>query len=109
MALEEKKRGSDTDSVVDEKLTPTYPADKEFARPDGHHDAPLVDLKAAALSDQVGDVFDDVRAIDLGQDGKERPIGVFLVDTMDDICSTLTSLFARDGHGLCRPTHLARG
>lgn len=25
-----------------------------------------------------GDVYDDVRAIDMGEDGKERPIGLFL-------------------------------
>ena len=26
-----------------------------------------------------GDVYDDVRAIDMGEDGKERPIGLFLL------------------------------
>ena len=67
--LDEKKSASD-DSIVVEQLSP---ADKELESP--LHDVPLVDLKTVALTDQVGDVFDDVRAIDLGADGKERPIG----------------------------------
>lgn len=61
---EEKKAGS-IDSVIDEKSLEAPPL----------HDVPLVDLKTAALTEHVGEVFDDVRAIDLGQDGKERPIG----------------------------------
>ncbi|KAI0797406.1 OPT oligopeptide transporter [Irpex lacteus] len=60
---EEKKAGS-IDSVIDEKSLEAPPL----------HDVPLVDLKTAALTEHVGEVFDDVRAIDLGQDGKERPI-----------------------------------
>ncbi|KAI0089664.1 OPT oligopeptide transporter [Irpex rosettiformis] len=61
--LVEKKEGS-IDSIIDEKSLEAAPI----------HDAPLVDLKTAALNDHVGEVFDDVRAIDLGQDGRERPI-----------------------------------
>ncbi|KAF7799677.1 hypothetical protein EIP86_010917 [Pleurotus ostreatoroseus] len=67
LSEKDKKDGS-TDSIIDEKL----PFDeKEFGelQPEG-----LVDLKAVALSDDVGDVYDNVRAIDLGADGKERPI-----------------------------------
>lgn len=30
-----------------------------------------------AIVNEVGDVFEDVRAIDLGEDGKERPIGAY--------------------------------
>lgn len=62
--MAEEKKTSSVDSIIDEKSLES-PA----------HDAPLVDLKAAALNDQVGDVYDDVRAIDMGADGKERPIG----------------------------------
>ena len=63
--MAEEKKSSSIDSIIDEKSLEAPPL----------HDVPLVDLKAAALHDHVGEVFDDVRAIDLGQDGKERPIG----------------------------------
>lgn len=67
--VDEKKSGS-ADSVVVQPLTPES---KELESL--QYDTPLVDLKTAALTDQVGDVFDDVRAVDLGANGKERPIG----------------------------------
>ncbi|THG93602.1 hypothetical protein EW026_g7677 [Hermanssonia centrifuga] len=64
-----EKQGS-RDSAMDEKLA----LDDRELESSIHGDHPIVDLKAAALSDQVGDVYDNVRAIDLGADGKERPI-----------------------------------
>lgn len=68
--LSEKKEPSE-DSIIDEKLSIS---DNEIELAPGS--APLVDLHAAALSDKwVGDVYDNDRAIDLGMDGKERPIG----------------------------------
>ncbi len=67
-AFSEKKTAS-IDSIIDEKL-PLDENESGELHPDG-----LVDLKAAALSDDVGDVYDNVRAIDLGADGRERPIG----------------------------------
>ena len=72
--VDEKKKEPSVDSlVVDEKLAIS---DHEVELTAGN--APIVDLRAAALSDRVGDVFDDVRAVDLGADGKERPIGKLL-------------------------------
>lgn len=46
-------------------------------RGDSYSDEKHLDEKATApLTDEVvGDVYDDVRIIDLGEDGKERPIG----------------------------------
>ena len=70
LALKEKKSDVSGDSIVDEKLA-IDDSELEVA----HGDKPLVDLKAAALSDNIGDLYDNVRAIDLGADGKERPIG----------------------------------
>lgn len=55
---------TDTSSVVDEKTS--------------YHDekgSPKVDEKHGDL-DHTGDVFEEVREIDLGVDGKERPIGM---------------------------------
>lgn len=68
LGMDEKKHVRD-DSVesIDEKLHGEL---EHVAGAD-----PLVDLKVAALSDNIGDVYDNVRAIDLGADGKERPIG----------------------------------
>ena len=65
-----EKRSASVDSVVNEKLAAS---DSELEVANGGK--PLVDLKAAALSDNIGDTYDNVRAIDLGADGKERPIG----------------------------------
>jgi hypothetical protein len=62
--MSQEKKLSSVESIVNEK-----------ALESPVHDAPLIDLKTAALNDQVGDVYDDVRAIDMGEDGKERPIG----------------------------------
>ena len=65
--------------VVDEKKGGSVDFASEKVPFDGpilESSAPLVDLQKAALSDNVGDVFDDARAIDLGKDGKERPIGM---------------------------------
>ena len=70
LSEKDKKDGS-TDSIIDEKL-PFDEKESGELQPEG-----LVDLKAVALSDDVGDVYDNVRAIDLGADGKERPIGTF--------------------------------
>ena len=67
--LDHEKKAPSEDSVIDEKLS----VDDNIELAPGH--APLVDLRTAALSDKIGDVYDDVRAIDLGADGKERPIG----------------------------------
>ncbi|KAJ3513900.1 hypothetical protein NLJ89_g2700 [Agrocybe chaxingu] len=61
---------------------------------------------AHSIHEDVGDVYDDVRAIDLGEDGKERPIGeslvscpsysyltiLYLVETDVDIATRLISL-----------------
>lgn len=66
--IDEKKDGS-VDSVVVEK--------EPYEGNELEADVPVVDLRKAALNDDIGDVFDDTRAIDLGADGKERPIGKF--------------------------------
>jgi hypothetical protein len=69
--LDEKK--DPVESITDEKLVVD---DHELEHVSGN--GPLVDLRAAALSDNVGGVYDNVRAIDMGADGKERPIGEYL-------------------------------
>lgn len=56
--LSNGKANSHSDSFSDEK-----PGEKD------------VDLTDLALHTDVGDVFDGPRLIDLGEDGKERPIG----------------------------------
>jgi hypothetical protein len=38
-----------------------------------------LDLKEQVTVQEVGDVSEDVRAIDLGADGKERPIGMHVL------------------------------
>jgi hypothetical protein len=43
---------------------------------------------ALAREGPVGDVFDDVREIDLGADGKERPIGKFMFSFVRSITFT---------------------
>jgi hypothetical protein len=43
---------------------------------------------ALAREGPVGDVFDDVREIDLGADGKERPIGKFVLSFMRSVVFT---------------------
>ena len=68
---DKKKRDSSVDSIIDEKI---LVSENEL-----EHNGALVDLHAAALMDNVGDVYDNVRAIDLGADGKERPIGEFAI------------------------------
>lgn len=70
--LDEKKRADSVDSIIDEKLAE-------------HGSDPLVDMKAAALSDNIGDVYDNIRAIDLGADGKERPIGTLISVAVRDV------------------------
>ena len=70
--VSEKPRTSD--SIVDEKAS-LKDHDLEPLDAGGN----LIDLKAAALADDVGDVYDNLRAIDLGADGKERPIGMCLL------------------------------
>ncbi|KAJ3522101.1 hypothetical protein NM688_g8924 [Phlebia brevispora] len=79
--LEKDRKEGSVDSIMDEKLPMDDKESGEF-HPDG-----LIDLKAVALSDDVGDVFDNVRAIDLGADGKERPI-----ETDSDYALRLISL-----------------
>lgn len=75
----DEKRAPSFDS--NEKKAPSVDSDEIVNRVavdelyDKPSKAPIVDLKAAALSSNVGDVYDNVRAIDLGADGKERPIG----------------------------------
>ncbi|EKM57186.1 uncharacterized protein PHACADRAFT_254776 [Phanerochaete carnosa HHB-10118-sp] len=82
--LHEKKAPSEG-SIIDEKLSVQ---DDEIELAPGS--TPLVDLRAAALSDKVGNVYDNVRAVDLGTNGKERPIetdidyAVRLVSLEDD-------------------------
>jgi hypothetical protein len=71
--LDEKKDPS-AESITDEKLV-VDDHELEYASGNG----PLVDLRTAALSDNVGDVYDNVRVIDMGADGKERPIGEYLL------------------------------
>lgn len=87
---------ADTSSVIDEKHS--INDEKGSPRLEDKH-APL---------DDAGDVFEEVREIDLGDDGKERPIG-----TSVSICSPrllLTCrLIARDGPRLCHSSDLARG
>lgn len=74
----DEKRAPSFDS--NEKKAPSVDSDEIVNRVavdelyDKPSKAPIVDLKAAALSSNVGDVYDNVRAIDLGADGKERPI-----------------------------------
>ena len=68
--LTSKKRSGSIESYLDEKFPEAVKDVDESVE-----EVRIVDLKAAALSDDVGDVFDNVRAIDLGADGKERPIG----------------------------------
>ena len=47
-------------------------------------------------SDLQGDVYDDIRAIDMGEDGKERPIGMIFSATLElpitDPCSAETDI-----------------
>lgn len=76
MAVEyiDEKKSASADSVVDDPLSPDSKELESYL-----HDAPLVDLKTVALTEQVGEVYDDVRAVDLGVDGKERPIGESVV------------------------------
>jgi hypothetical protein len=50
------------------KFTESLHSDEKF---DEKHDA--VEVAEPIL----GDVYDDIRAIDLGEDGKERPIGTW--------------------------------
>ena len=56
----QEKQDRSTDSVDGEKL--------------GYHEKVIDGIEVVDLVD-VGDVFEDVRAIDMGPDGKERPIG----------------------------------
>lgn len=87
MAVEyvDEKKSASAESIVDEPLSPDAKEIESYL-----HDVPLVDLRTVALTDQVGGVYDDVRAVDLGADGKERPIetdidyAVRLVSLEDD-------------------------
>ena len=67
----EKKASSDDDSIIDEKLR----MNETGIDADANSEEINHELKAAALTEDVGEVYDNVRAIDLGADGKERPIG----------------------------------
>jgi hypothetical protein len=60
--------------------TPVLPAFPEEKRSNGPPSADFSDEKASVRSDSVGeqdigDVYEDARAVDLDADGKERPIG----------------------------------
>lgn len=88
-----EKEGS-IDSAIDEKL---HLHDEELESSPEHPE--LVSLKAAALSDNVGDVYDNLRAIDLGADGKERPIGMLSSCLFTAIPST--DIPRRNGRRLC--------
>lgn len=92
--LNEKKRVDSVDSIIDEKLA-------------DHGSDPLVDMKTAALNDTVGEAYDNVRAIDLGADGKERPIGKPL--SFRRPLPAAQHLLSRDRHGLRRAVDLTRG
>ena len=65
----------DTSSIIDEK-------DSDDKEPG----SPKVDVKHATAHD-TEDVFEDVRDIDLGEDGKERPIGMYRL-----VCGVRSSL-----------------
>lgn len=88
----------DTSSIVDEK--DSY--DKEPG-------SPKVDVQHVSDHD-AGDVFEDVRDIDLGEDGKERPIGVYpLVRGVILLLTVLFGTFRRNRPRLCHPPCLSGG
>jgi hypothetical protein len=76
-------RGTMDSGSMDEKrfYTDDKPSPPGYADEKGH-----VDVKHLDATD-IGDIADDVRAIDLGADGKERPI-----DTAEDYALRLISL-----------------
>jgi hypothetical protein len=68
--------------MADEITPPLYRRDTAQHEPEIDDKGSIVDEKLAiadvgqvALESDVGDVFESPRAIDLGVDGKERPIG----------------------------------
>lgn len=63
-----ERKGSDS-SVIDEKASGIVDVDNEKGKLDY-----VPGLPADVAVAEVGDVAEDVRAIDLGADGKERPI-----------------------------------
>jgi hypothetical protein len=58
--------------VYDEK-----DAAKEPRHSDSFSDEKVPPTDALGLGEEVEEVYADVRLIDLGEDGKERPIGMF--------------------------------
>lgn len=71
---------SETDLVVDSlpvKGSPSSPGQDSFDEKASYNDEKLEVVRDTDSTSFIGDVYEDVRPIDMGDDGKERPIGMF--------------------------------
>lgn len=69
-----------------------------------YSDEKLGDTKvdnAESILDDVGDVYEDPRQIDLDENGKERPIGESYLLSSHPLRSLRSLLLPRNGHRRC--------
>ena len=64
-ALYKDEQATDPDASLDEKQVGGKDSEKDGVKRD------------TRVTTDVGDVYEDVRTIDLGKNGKEKPIGVY--------------------------------
>ena len=91
---------------VKETVRTADPESKSFS--DEKHSTEKVD-KAESIQ-EIGEVYDDIRIIDLGEDGRERPIGeppLFRVADSVHVAN-IHRLDYRNRPGYCYPPYLSR-
>jgi len=74
--------------------------DEKFNEKGDHSSADIADSESFK-----GNVYDDIRVIDMGEDGKERPIGTSCVMSSNEPAKVIY----RDGRRCCHTSYLPRG